>query len=92
MKRQRPRPAPPGETLEVEISALGFLGDGVANHAGELLHVPMALPGERWRIRRRGKAVEPLACRVASPQRQAPVCPHFGACGGCTLQHVPQAT
>ena len=74
----------------MEINELGFLGDGVAVHAGERLIVPLALPGETWRVRRRGKRVEPLACLAADPRRQAPVCPHFGDCGGCALQHLPE--
>ena len=28
-----------------------------------------------------------LAIETASPARRAPVCPAFGACGGCVLQH-----
>lgn len=92
MRRRHPtRPRAAVETLDLAIEALGFRGDGIAVHAGERLAVPLALPGERWRVRRRGreKVVEPLQRLVASPDRATPVCRHFGACGGCTLQHLP---
>ena len=94
MRRQRRKPDRQPETLEVEVQALGFLGDGVAEHRGERLIVPLGMPGETWRVRRSGqaKAVEPVACLHPSPERHAPVCPHFGACGGCALQHLPEAT
>ena len=94
MRHRRRKPASPPETLELEIQALGFLGDGIADHRGERLIVPLAMPGETWRVRRSGqaKAVEPVTCLHPSPERQAPVCPHFGSCGGCALQHLPEAT
>jgi 23S rRNA (uracil1939-C5)-methyltransferase len=92
LRRQRRKPAPPPEILELHIDALGFQGDGIAYHHGERLIVPLVLPGESWRVRRRGKLVEAVACLAASPERQRPVCPHFGDCGGCALQHLPTAT
>lgn len=52
--------------------------------------MPFALPGERVRIApdvdddARATLVEVLE---PSPRRREPVCPHFGVCGGCALQH-----
>lgn len=75
---------------EVEIARLGASGDGVAEGADGPIYVPFALPGERVRI-----AVTPggdrallLAVLKPSPERIEPVCPHFGVCGGCALQHL----
>lgn len=77
--------------FEVRIDGLGFRGDGIASLGSERLVVPLGLPGERWRIRRRGRepVVEPIACLEASARRATPVCRHFGTCGGCALQHLP---
>ncbi len=79
---------------DVTIARLGAQGDGlveggpvgesVAGNDAEPLFVPGALPGERWRI---GGAGAP-ALLTASPDRIAPVCRHFGACGGCKTQHM----
>lgn len=77
-----------GETVELLIDRLGAQGDGVADHAGQPVFVPFTLPGERVRASiegERGKALEILA---ASEARVVPVCPHFGVCGGCALQHL----
>ncbi len=70
----------------VTIDALGHRGDGIARGTQGPLYVPFALPGERIVVERsgeRGKIVEMLA---PSPERVAPVCRHFGVCGGCALQ------
>jgi 23S rRNA (uracil1939-C5)-methyltransferase len=75
--------------LEVRIARLGAQGDGIADGPDGPLYVPFALPGERVSV-----AVEPGCDRAGlievlepSPERVAPVCPHFGICGGCALQH-----
>ena len=80
--------------LEVEITDLTHDGRGVARPDGKALFVSGGLPGERAlvRVTARHRAwdegrVEELL--VASADRVAPKCPHFGLCGGCALQHLP---
>jgi 23S rRNA (uracil1939-C5)-methyltransferase len=82
-----------GEAPEVVIEAIGARGDGVARRGGARVFVPLTLPGDRLRVRivgRRGDGLvaEPVERREESP-RARPPCPHFGACGGCQLQHAP---
>ena len=69
---------------ELDIVQVGAQGDGLAADGSA---VALTLPGERIRARiedGRGECLEVLA---ASPDRTGPVCPHFGDCGGCALQH-----
>jgi 23S rRNA (uracil1939-C5)-methyltransferase len=73
---------------EVRIERLGAGGDGVALNG--TLFVPFTLPGELALVEvepdgKHGKLIEPLE---KSPERIKPVCPHFGVCGGCALQHL----
>jgi 23S rRNA (uracil1939-C5)-methyltransferase len=63
---------------------MGAKGDGLT---ADGVMVPLTLPGERVLARRDGERAEPLEILEPSPQRVAPPCPHFGACGGCALQH-----
>lgn len=84
-----------GREQEVLIAELGAAGDGVARAAEGRIFVPLALPGERWRVRLERKVPEgwiaaPVTCLEGVP-RATPCCPHFGSCGGCRLQHVPEA-
>ncbi|MFD2237243.1 class I SAM-dependent RNA methyltransferase [Aureimonas populi] len=69
----------------VRIESLGAKGDGVA--AGPLF-VPFSLPGEELEILRDGQRARIGSILRASPERQEAPCPHFGACGGCDLQHA----
>jgi 23S rRNA (uracil1939-C5)-methyltransferase len=73
------------------IDHVGHHGDGVAVIGGGNIYVPYTLGGETIEAgpvpghhpdRRRLLKVE-----VASGQRIAPFCPHFGVCGGCAIQH-----
>jgi 23S rRNA (uracil1939-C5)-methyltransferase len=76
------------------IDRLGHRGDGVADGPegnGDPVYVAGALPGERVEVasvpghpdRRQLLTVE-----RPSPDRIAPICPHFGICGGCAVQHL----
>ncbi len=85
MAGRNPRPpTPPGDIATLQIDRVGEQGDGVAPGP---VYVPLTLPGEVVRARvghDRGDLVEIVA---ASAERVAPPCRHFGACGGCALQH-----
>ena len=76
------------DVFETTITRLGAQGDGTAEGPGGPLHIPFALPGERVRAVREGKAVRLDAVLDASPDRVDPACAYFGRCGGCQLQHV----
>lgn len=82
-----------GRKLDVEIEHIGKSGDGIADDNGKPVYVPLALPGDRLTVRlakKRGEGyvAEPVESRDLMPRR-APACRHFGACGGCRLQHLP---
>ncbi len=82
-----------GDLVEVTIEQLGARGDGVGRIGAARVFLPLALPGERWRVRlvaRRddGFSAAPVASLDRSLRVPAP-CRHFGTCGGCQLQHLP---
>ncbi|HET8728519.1 MAG TPA: TRAM domain-containing protein, partial [Alphaproteobacteria bacterium] len=79
--------------IEVTVRALGARGDGIAEYEGSRVFVPFAAPGDRVRVRLGeargdGVAAELLELVRPGPGRTEPPCPHFGSCGGCTLQHL----
>lgn len=77
----------------VVITALDQEGRGIARVDGKAIFVDGALIGERVAIEifqrkpnyEKARAIEILA---ASAARAVPRCPHFGVCGGCSLQHA----
>ena len=71
--------------FEAVIDSLGAQGDGVT---ADGVFVPFALPGERVRLTPFGHRARLDAVLAPSPERVEPPCPHFGACGGCVLQHA----
>jgi 23S rRNA (uracil1939-C5)-methyltransferase len=75
-------------TENVTISRLGRQGEGVALVDGRPVFVPYALPGEEVSVERHDDRARLVEVRVASPHRVAPFCRHFGACGGCSVQHL----
>ena len=72
----------------VTISTLGAGGDGVAMTDDGRVFVPYALPGETVEIERDGNRARLTRVIAPSPDRVEPLSPHFGVCGGCSLQHL----
>ncbi len=92
MSRRRNR-KPPREPIEVTIDDLSHDGRGVATWDEKKVFIHGALPGERVLARLTGRKRsydegETLEVLEASPDRLEPRCPHFGQCGGCSLQHL----
>jgi 23S rRNA (uracil1939-C5)-methyltransferase len=74
----------------LRIDHVGHRGDGISIAAGENLFVPYTLGGETVEVEpvsghpdRR----QMLRIEQPSPERIKPFCQHFGACGGCAIQH-----
>jgi 23S rRNA (uracil1939-C5)-methyltransferase len=82
-------PAMPDVTLK--ITELGAQGDGVAEHDGRKVFVPLALPGETVKAEIAGDRARVLELLETTPGRMGPRCSHYGECGGCSLQHMPEA-
>lgn len=65
-----------------------------AEKAGKKVFVAFALPGEtvRAKVHETHKKYEEADCEGIidhpSADRVEPICPHFGVCGGCSLQHM----
>ena len=72
------------------IDRIGHRGDGVADRDDGPIFVAAALPGETVEVESvpgQPDRRQLLRVETASPQRIAPICPHFGICGGCAMQH-----
>ncbi|MEB2336863.1 MAG: hypothetical protein OZ920_09305, partial [Burkholderiales bacterium] len=82
-----------GEPLTLDVVSLDLEANGVAHHEGKVVFVRGALPGERVRavlVRRKPRFDVAQAVEVLreSHSRVVPRCPHFGVCGGCSMQHL----
>ena len=72
---------------EIVIERLGRQGDGLAGD----IRAPFTLPEEGVRGEIVDGAMAAAEILTPSPERIPPVCPHFGICGGCALQHGSDA-
>lgn len=82
--------------VEVTIDAIGARGDGIGTVEGTRIFVPYTAAGDRVVARLGPKRDEAFTGRllrlvVPGPGRIEPPCRHFGACGGCALQHLDEA-
>jgi 23S rRNA (uracil1939-C5)-methyltransferase len=80
----------PSVVERLTISHLGHRGDGIADGPDGPIYVPGALPGETVEVEAvAGHPDRRSVLRIERPnaERIAPICPHFGICGGCAFQH-----
>ncbi len=82
--------------IECHVLSLSHEGRGIAKHKGKTQFVHYALPGETVLasvVAHRAKYDELEAVKIiqSSAQRVAPLCQHYGRCGGCSLQHLAHA-
>lgn len=85
-----------GRQIEVTVEGLGARGDGYARLEGELVYIPLTVPGDRALVRVTGRRAGGLKAEVvelfaAGAGRTEAPCPHFGPCGGCAVQHLTDA-
>ena len=83
-----------GEQIVFRVDKISSDGSGIARgEDGMVVFIPGALPGEtvlgRITVKKREYAIaEPEEILSPSPGRIAPLCPWYGKCGGCQLQHA----
>jgi 23S rRNA (uracil1939-C5)-methyltransferase len=74
-------------TTILTIARVAGQGDGVAETPAGPVFAPLTLPGEVVRGELRDGRLESVEVLAASPDRVVPLSPHYGDCGGCSLQH-----
>lgn len=89
-RKKKPLPLLEG----IEIIDVAAEGKAVAKVDDMVIFVPYVAPGDIVDIqltRKKRNYAEGKAARIvtASPKRTAPICEHFGVCGGCKWQHLP---
>jgi 23S rRNA (uracil1939-C5)-methyltransferase len=72
----------------LSVVSLGHRGEGLVRSAHGPVYIPGALPGELVLAQIRGERGKLLQILQPSLERIAPICPHFGECGGCATQHL----
>ena len=78
---------------EALIESLDHEGRGVAHADEKVIFIEGALPGEHvvfesYYRKPRYEQAYANAILHESSQRVTPQCPHFGVCGGCSMQHL----
>jgi 23S rRNA (uracil1939-C5)-methyltransferase len=96
MSKRTRRQRLPASCERITIESLAHDGRGVAHRDGKAVFIDGALPGEEVGfeyLATHRKYDEGRVTDVHRPshERVEPRCPHFGVCGGCSLQHMAAA-
>jgi 23S rRNA (uracil1939-C5)-methyltransferase len=86
-----------GDYVSLLVERIAFGGAGIARHQGMTVFIDFTVPGDLAGVKigevhknwARGDLVK---IEAPSPRRTDPVCPYYGRCGGCSLQHLAYET
>lgn len=86
-----------GDKLTLTIHDIAFGGEGVGRIDDFVVFVPFVIVGETveaeiTEVKKNFARAKLLRVEKSSPERVAPECRYFGACGGCQYQHIAYAT
>jgi len=81
------------ESIQTIVESLSHDGRGVATLNGKTAFISGALAKETvvckiTKKHRRYNEAQTLEVITPAPERVIPACPHFGICGGCSMQHI----
>lgn len=84
-----------GDEFTGTVSSLAFGGQGIVRSSGLVIFVPFSAPGDiiegKITAKKKQFAVGAITNLITpSRERTTPLCPYFGTCGGCQLQHLAQ--
>ncbi len=79
--------------IDIEITSLGGMGDGIARYQGKTVFVPFATTGDKIIAQITPEQKDFYQAHIVElvrpgESRQVPSCKHFSTCGGCTMQHI----
>ena len=79
--------------MTVLIESLDREGRGIARVEGKAIFIDGGLPGElvsyaSYKKKPNYEQASATAIHAPSAARVVPRCPHFGVCGGCSMQHL----
>ena len=72
----------------LSVAALGHKGEGIVRYDGAQHYLPYTAPGDELQIEFTAGSPKNWTLMQPGPDRVTPPCGHFGACGGCSLQHL----
>ncbi|MFN7369732.1 MAG: 23S rRNA (uracil(1939)-C(5))-methyltransferase RlmD [Burkholderiales bacterium] len=81
------------QTSGTYVESLDLEARGVAKQDGKVIFIDGALPGETvqyssYRKKPSYEFAQLTEIKRSSSVRISPRCPHFGVCGGCSMQHL----
>jgi len=85
------------DKISLTIHDIAFGGEGVGRVDDFVVFVPFVIVGETveveiTEVKKNFARAKLLRVEKSSPERVAPECRYFGACGGCQYQHIAYAT